>query len=259
MALGDGSAWDEANPQQSTLANTIDSHIKDVRIGARSRLAIEHIWPASQAGTAAAGYHTYITFQSQASVPTMPVPTGTATQVGMLFMTAGNFTFQNSAGSLVTLISSGDAKVNIIGARYSATGTLGEMVIGASGGAIQTLAPGNSGQIMVATTGGTGILWQSDTAQAFSTIINYGTATNTGTPIVNAAVKVAFGHVTLAGATANVAGLPFANATSYGVSVSRVSTSHTEAVFATNKAASSFVINGNNANNDVIAWIAIGS
>lgn len=253
----DGSAWDETTPTNSTLANEIDDVSRDMKIGMSGRMRLEHIWPASQTGTADAGYHTYISFQAQTANPTVPV-VAAVTQAGVLFVTAGNLTFRNSAGVNATLISSGKTALNIVGGLYSATGTLGEAVIGQSGGALQILAPGSSGQLLTASTGGTGIIWASNAA-AIGTHVNYGASPSTGTNVTNAATIIYRGRVALTSGTATISGLTFTDATSYSISVVRVSTLHTEAVFATSVGNTSFVINGNGNNSDVISWLAIGN
>ncbi|KKM95749.1 hypothetical protein LCGC14_1185060 [marine sediment metagenome] len=70
MALGDGTAWDETNPTNSTQAVTIDDHILDLRKGLRLRMANEHVWPTTGA-TASFGHHTFITLQPQGAAPTL--------------------------------------------------------------------------------------------------------------------------------------------------------------------------------------------
>lgn len=156
----DGSTWDEANPTNGTLANEIDDNMRDIKVGVSGRMRQEHIWPTSQASTAEGGYHTYISFQAQTGNPTVPV-VASATQAGILFVTAGMLTFRNSAGSNVTLVNSGGTGLNLVGGVYSTTGTLGEMIIGTVGGTIRLLAPGTSGQVLTATTGGAGVVWSS--------------------------------------------------------------------------------------------------
>lgn len=84
----DGSAWTESEPTNSTLANEIDDVARDMKIGVRSRMANEHIWPASQTGTNNGGYHTVVSFQSQTATPSVSVVNGT-TQAGVLFSSAG--------------------------------------------------------------------------------------------------------------------------------------------------------------------------
>lgn len=147
MPLGDGSTWDEANPQQSTLANTIDSYNRDIRTGTRLRMANEHIWPSSQTGSSQAGQHVYISLQAQTAVPSMPV-VASVTQAGMIFMSTGGLVFQNSAGTVVTLLSSGATGLNIGGGTYSATGTIGDLLIGTGTGTIRTLAASADGFIL---------------------------------------------------------------------------------------------------------------
>lgn len=82
MPLGDGSQWDETNPQQSTEANTIDSYNRDMRVGTRIRMSAEHVWPSSQTNSNQAGYHTYITLQSYTAFPGF----ATTSQVGGLWV-----------------------------------------------------------------------------------------------------------------------------------------------------------------------------
>lgn len=252
----DGSQWDESNPTNSTLANEIDDIARDMKIGARSRMAIEHIWPSSQTGTSEAGYHTYISFLAQTGNPTVPV-VASVTQAGVLFVTAGNLTFRNSAGSNATIISSGATALNLTGGVYSATGTLGEMVIGTTGGTLRILSPGTSGTVLTATTGGAGVAWTSN-AGIFAGVVDYGTSLTTGTTVPDTSLYCYYGRATLSSGVATISGLPFSNATSYAISVTRVSTLHTEAVFATSVGASSFVINGNLSNSDIVSWKAIG-
>lgn len=179
------------------------------------------------------------------------------TQAGMLFVSAGALVYQNSAGTTATMINSAGQK-SIIGAIYSTTGTLGEMVIGTSGGVVRLLAPGSSGQIIVASTGGSGVVWASNNAE-FGVHVDYGTSLTTGTSVPNASVKCYRGRATLTSGVATISGLGFANATSYSVSAIRVNTLHTEAVFATDLSGSSFTINGNLSNSDIVSWVAIGS
>lgn len=106
MALGDGSGWDESNPQQSTLANTIDSYERDIRIGVRARMQNEHIWPASQTGTNQAGFHSFITFSTQTGAPSLVY--GSTTQASSIcaLSTSGGATLVaiNSAGNSAILM-----------------------------------------------------------------------------------------------------------------------------------------------------------
>lgn len=81
MAIGDGTAWDEASPTNATIATSIDEYNRDVRIGVRSRLAIEHEFPASQSATSEAGSHKYISLQMQSTEPGLV----TGTQTGQIY------------------------------------------------------------------------------------------------------------------------------------------------------------------------------
>jgi len=71
MALGDGASWDETTPTDATVAINIDDYNRDLRVGVRSRMALEHEWPSSQSATAEAGMHKYMTLQMQSTHPTL--------------------------------------------------------------------------------------------------------------------------------------------------------------------------------------------
>ena len=114
----DGSTWDESNPQDSTVANTIDDHIQDVKKGVRARLALEHVMPASQAATASGGRHLFVSFVHQTVAPTIP---GTA---GVVWVgTDKALYFTNSAGTDAAIIGT-NAKIPVI-----AGGTLGSIAL----------------------------------------------------------------------------------------------------------------------------------
>lgn len=67
-ALGDGDAWDETTPSNSTLLSDGDDHIRDVRKGIRIRMEYEH---ATLAGSSVGGKHKFMTMQTQAVKPTV--------------------------------------------------------------------------------------------------------------------------------------------------------------------------------------------
>lgn len=131
----DGSTWDETQPTQSTLANTIDSVTRDVKSGVRARMANEHNWVAAQSSTASGGQHLYISFQQQPSTPVFPL-VGTTTQDGILYSSSGvglcYSTYNTGAFNVVTLVGSGQT-INISNGYYSATGTIGDILIGQTG------------------------------------------------------------------------------------------------------------------------------
>jgi len=83
MALGDGDTWDESNPVDGTTAIYIDDHMRDLRKGFRSRFALEHECPASQAATAEAGRHKLISMQRQSAAPTAVL---SGTQIGVVYV-----------------------------------------------------------------------------------------------------------------------------------------------------------------------------
>lgn len=82
MALGDGTTWDESVPTDATTAFQIDDYDRDLRKGVRSRFALEHEFPASQAATAEAGRHKIVSLQRQTAVPTSVL---SGTQIGVLY------------------------------------------------------------------------------------------------------------------------------------------------------------------------------
>lgn len=124
MAVGDGVVWNESDPQNSTLAHLIDDYDRDLRVGVRSRMAREHVWPAAQTGTGEGGHHSFITFQQQTAAPTLLASSG---MVGCIYVGSSGagypLVFENSAGSTVTLVNSA-FNIPII-----ASGTLGAMPI----------------------------------------------------------------------------------------------------------------------------------
>lgn len=248
MPVGDGLTWDEANPQQGTIANQIDSYERDLRKGTRARLQREHVWPATQTGTSEAGCHTYITFQGQTSAPIMPTVLA-VTQSGMFFMTSGNLVFQNSAGALAVLIASSGG-LNIASAKYSSTGTLGEMVIGTSGGTLAILSPGTSGQVLTSIPSGQGVTWSSNAAMLSA-------LTNNGSTVLNSALKIYMGTTAMAGGTSNVT-VSFTDG-NYLVNAIRLGTYHTEAICIVGKSAGGFTLRDDNIGGNTVMWIAMGT
>lgn len=101
MALGDGTTWDETTPTDGTNAVNIDDYNRDVRVGTRKRMAIEHEWPSTQTGTSQAGAHRFITLQAQTSSPVV-----TGTQIGGVFLnTNQQLCFVNSASNTTVIVS----------------------------------------------------------------------------------------------------------------------------------------------------------
>lgn len=108
----DGTAWDEATPTNETIAHELDDIARDIKVGVRSRLAIEHVWPSSQAATSSAGYHAYISLKGRTAAPTLPVVAGT-TQAGALWVgTNGALGFVHSSGGNIVLVSSAGTGAN---------------------------------------------------------------------------------------------------------------------------------------------------
>ena len=101
--MADGITWDETAPTNATSATQIDDYNRDLRKGIRSRMALEHEFPASQSATSEAGKHKFITLQMQTTHPTLA-----GTQVGAVYQkTDGtgrdHFFFVNAATQEINL------------------------------------------------------------------------------------------------------------------------------------------------------------
>ena len=83
MAIGDGTSWDESVPTDGTTAIQIDDYMREIIKGVRSRLALEHEFPTSQAATAEAGRHKVISLQRQTAAPTSVL---SGTQYGVVYL-----------------------------------------------------------------------------------------------------------------------------------------------------------------------------
>lgn len=96
MALGDGTTWDETTPTDSSWGYNLDDYNRDLRVGLRSRLALEHEFPSSQTATSEGGKHKFVTLQSQATKPTL-----SGTQVSAVYVknTGNNLFYENSAAT----------------------------------------------------------------------------------------------------------------------------------------------------------------
>ena len=230
MALGDGTSWDETTPTDATTAVQIDDYNRDLRKGVRSRMAVEHEWPSSQAATSEAGAHKFITLQNQAAKPTLA-----GTQVAGVYVKTQNLYYENSAGTEVVIVAGtavGDGKILV-----SSTDTTGGYIISKLGAGM--------------TVSGTNVICA---VRSF----DYGESLSASTVDTLASVIFCRGVSTVNG-SATISSLPFANATSYQIGLVRVNTYHTETPFATSKAAASFVINNANLGDvGIISWIAVG-
>jgi len=191
----DGITWNEAGIDNNTQASLIDDHMRDLMKAVRSRMAQEHVFPASQTGTNEAGWHTFITMSAQTSTPSLVY--GTSTQEGCVFIDANNhLTFEASAGTTYIICRSGAGIALAAG-----TGTLGAIPYITSGGGTVLLAPATSGYMLV-------------------------TASNTGAPVWQAfsSMNVARGVVNNGGIIPLTAGYSSASAVCF-VSVNNIGTS----------------------------------
>ena len=133
MALGDGITWDETTPTDGTSAVQIDDYNRDLRLGFRSRFAMEHEMPASQSSTAEGGKHKFLTLQAQAIKPTV-----SGTQIAALYAdTANNLSFEKSDGTVIPIVVGtavvGGAVIPTSGLALALTGTQFPVSIGLLG------------------------------------------------------------------------------------------------------------------------------
>lgn len=152
MALGDGTVWNEAAIDDTTVAHQIDDYHRELMVAVRSRMAVEHLWPAAgQTATNEAGFHAFLTFSAQTATPGLIYET--ATQQGALFVTTTQeLIFLTSDSASVTLIDSANQSIPILGS--GGTGTLGGVIIASSANpvGVAVLAASASGYMLVTNT-----------------------------------------------------------------------------------------------------------
>lgn len=144
-----GDTWNESSPTNADVANEIDDNFRDLKVGLSGRLRKEHIWPASQTNTSEAGPHLYVTLYPSTAAPTLPI-VGTTTQVAGIWASSGSQAIMiiDSVGNNYTLMSSGKG-LNIIGAYYSATGSVGDVVIGGANGLTKVAPAATRGDVFI--------------------------------------------------------------------------------------------------------------
>lgn len=137
--------WNESNPSNSDLVNEGDDEIRAVKGATRARMAVEHVWPASQAAVNEAGLHKYITFQGQTAAPTLVV--GTNTQLGAIYVSSGSkhLLFEDSAGTTYVIGQSGQG----IPLAFGGTGSIGSIPIVTSGGSFAQLVASATNSVCV--------------------------------------------------------------------------------------------------------------
>lgn len=166
-----GTGWDETIPTNNDLANEIDDYMRDIKIAVRSRMAIEHHWPSSQAATASAGFHTFLTLSGQTAAPSLVYGT-VSTQLSAIWCSSGskNVLVTDAAAGDYILFHSGKG-VRLAGGVFSDTGTQGDLIIGTTGGVIKVLS-GSTDNYVLTTHSNTGDpTWQQVTALIGSTSI----------------------------------------------------------------------------------------
>lgn len=133
MAAPDsGVTWNEAKPDNDSAANTIDDFNRHLQEAVRSRMALEHIWPAAHTGTSSAGQHTFLTLQPQAAAPTMA---GT---------TAGGLYVSTAPHSLMFVASQAGTALGII----MDTGAVLQVATGGTQGGIVIASAANTGGVV---------------------------------------------------------------------------------------------------------------
>jgi len=193
MAVPDsGVTWNEAKPDNDTVAHQIDDFNRHLMIGVRSRMEHEHVWPAAQTATNQAGYHEFITFQAQ-DAPTMAGTTGGAVYV----RTDYAFAFLHSDGS----------EVIVVGTDKSVLG-----VTGGTQGSIPICSSANS----------TGLVMLAGSAAGLPLVTHYNTAAPTYEALSSVGISsaaVTGGHISAAFGTWNNSFATSGRATSDGILV----------------------------------------
>lgn len=236
MALGDGTGWDETTPTDATTAVTIDDYNRDVRKGIRARMALEHEFPTSQSATSEAGRHKYISFQSQAALPAAAI---SGTQVGGIYVKTQGLFFVNTASDEVAIVTGtavGDGKI-LANSTDTSADYISEKV--------------DTGYIAIS---GTNITFATGAVEVYKYV-----SASASTKMSARDIKMAFGGLTLgAGGVSTISNLPFADATSYGVTAVAATTGFRSSLNCVNVDGSACSIKNVDAVAVLINWIAIG-
>jgi len=150
----DGTTWGEARPDNNDFANEIDDYMRDDKMGVRSRMEHEHVWPSSQSATNQGGFHKFITLSALTSAPVLVY--GTSTQLAAIWCSSGSkdIMVTDSAGSSYMLMKSA------VGVTFfSGTGTIGSIPYVTSGGGMVQLAAATSGYVLTAAGANTAPSW----------------------------------------------------------------------------------------------------
>lgn len=225
MPIGDGATWDETKPDNDTSLTDGDDYQRDMRVGTRGRMALEHVWPSSQTGTAEAGYHKYITFQPGTTLPATLILGTTAGALTVASSGTGYEAYVATVESGTT--ASGNIQVTFLsglnlGAGHMASQTVGGMIYstGSATAGFAQVAIGTTGDILYSVDG-TAPGWSNTlpAALTFSEDISFaknitvntaatvgalsctGTATMTGNVVMVASASIG-GAATVTGALA---------------------------------------------------------
>jgi len=181
--LDSGVTWNEALPDDSTVANKIDDWNKDTKIALRSRLALEHVWPNAHTGTDSAGRHTYISF---------------VTQTAMAVLTAGAALWIKSSGQDLFFTDSADGDYMIAGSGGGiavipdGTGTQGGIPIcsSANGYGVEFLVSSVAGMTLHSNTNTGDPTWSALNLASANQVTGILTTSNGGTGIATSMMKV---------------------------------------------------------------------
>lgn len=181
MALGDGVVWNEALPDNDTVAHEIDDYTRHLMVGVRSRMAREHIWLSSQTSTNEGGHHNFITFQAQTNAPIMAGTTAGALYVGD---SASGYPlmFENSAGNSITIVSSHGSLACVSG------GTQGSIPICSSANptSLTLLSASAPGLPLITQSNGGTPIWTTVTASGVSSVLGVWDTTKSASTVYQA-------------------------------------------------------------------------
>jgi len=156
MSLGDGVIWNETIPTNDTSLSDGDDHHVHTKKAVRSRMAHEHVWGASQTGTAEAGWHKHITFQPQTTGPATLI---VGTTAGALNVQSSGTGYEMYACTVETGTTAGNdiqitykGALHIDGARYTGEAA-GDLLYNNAGTGIGSIGIGTTNAMLISISG----------------------------------------------------------------------------------------------------------
>lgn len=199
MPLGDGLVWDETLPDNNVQLTDGDDHQLHTRKAVRIRLDKEHVWPSSQANTATAGYHRFITFQPQAS-SAAPHTLITATTAGAIaFVSYGTgYSFQVAVATDTSLRLINDDLTFNHGLISPSGMTAGDIIISTGTSSFSRLPLASSDKSVLVSNATTAPAWSkalvvtsvTATGLTSATLLVSGTSTLSGNVLMSAAATI---------------------------------------------------------------------